>query len=149
MVEHETVLPSQEDDCHTVLADFRKDQFSIHDNDKRQNNKVKPLVSVSFEAVKPFQSPNKKPIRKSTNTIIQQSPILEDTDNDDLFGKKTPQKDHPFSPDSTLNNNPFLFDKNFNSKTENLKLQTIRETYPSVINRSLIHLQIFCVLFTS
>ena len=34
LVKHETVLPSQKDDCHPILADLGNDQFSIRIKDK-------------------------------------------------------------------------------------------------------------------
>ena len=47
--------------------------------------KSKPKISFSLEAVKPFHSQYKKPIRKSTKTLLQQSEIIDDTDVTDNF----------------------------------------------------------------
>ena len=54
----------------------------------------KPLASRSFETVEPIQSQNKKPNKKNTKTILQQSAVLNDTDindNDDFYENSIPQ----------------------------------------------------------
>ena len=43
LVEHGTVLPSQKDNCHSILADFRIDQFSISNIYEEENIIIKPL----------------------------------------------------------------------------------------------------------
>ena len=91
LVEHETVLSSQKDDCHPSLADFRNDQFSIGNIDKGENIEIEPLNSFSLEAVKPFQSRFKKPIRKITKILSQQptfSTVTDLTDIDDPSKKR-------------------------------------------------------------
>ena len=50
---HETVLPSQKNDCPSILAGFGTDQFSIRINVTRKKVIIKPLVPFSFDAVKP------------------------------------------------------------------------------------------------
>ena len=45
LVKHETVLPSEKDDCHLLLADLVIDQFSIRISDKGKNIIIKPLHS--------------------------------------------------------------------------------------------------------
>ena len=42
LVKLETVLPSQKDDCHCILADLRKDQISIVNIDGGENFIDKP-----------------------------------------------------------------------------------------------------------
>ena len=65
LVKHETVQPSQRDDCHPILADFSNDQFSIRLRNKDEDVTVKPLDSFSFKAVKPFQQQYKPPVKKN------------------------------------------------------------------------------------
>ena len=72
LVKLETVFPSQPDDCHRILADSRIAQFSIIIIDKRENIRTKPIDSLSSEAVKPFQSQSKKPVKKKTKSLLQQ-----------------------------------------------------------------------------
>ena len=51
----------------------------------------KPAQSVLCEAVKPFKSQFKKPIKKNTRTFLQDSSLLNDTDitdNDDPIEKR-------------------------------------------------------------
>ena len=101
LVKHETILPSQKDYCRPILADFGNYQFSIGINDKGEDIKIKPLDSILFEAVKPFQSQYKKPIKKNTKTLLQKAAILNGTDitdNDDPFEKKYHQMVIPFPP---------------------------------------------------
>ena len=43
LANHETVPPSQKDDCHPILADFGDDQFFVRISDKRENIIVKAL----------------------------------------------------------------------------------------------------------
>ena len=90
LVKHETVLPSRKDDCHPTVPDFGNDQMSIRIK-KGGQIILKPLVSSSFEPVKPFESQYEKPIRKSTKTSLQQSVVLHDTNisqYDDSFREK-------------------------------------------------------------
>ena len=56
LVKHETVLLSQMEDCHPILAEFRSYQFSLRNIDEAQNSTNKPLDSFFVEAVKPIQS---------------------------------------------------------------------------------------------
>ena len=80
LIKHKTVLPPQKDHCYLILADFRNEQISILIRDKGENIITKPLDSISFEAIKPFQIQYKNPIKKYTETLIQQSAMLNDTD---------------------------------------------------------------------
>ena len=56
LVKHATVLPSQKDDCHPVLAGFGNDYFSFRNIDTGRKIIIKPLESFSVENVEPFQS---------------------------------------------------------------------------------------------
>ena len=149
LVKHETVFPSQKYDWHTVLADFRKGQFSIGVFEERDNIIIKALDSLSFKAVKRLQCQHKKPTIKITKTILQKSASLNDTDitdNDDPIEKKIPQNVAPFSFDLSLIKNPFTSEKYNDSEIESLQPQTIHEIYPSIINQSVI-ISFFCPSF--
>ena len=91
LVQHENVLLSQKDDCHPILVDFGNDQFCSHINDRGANIVFKPLVAFSFEAVQPFQSQYRKPIKKNSITVLQQTAILNNThitdEHDDTIEK--------------------------------------------------------------
>ena len=114
------LLPPQKDDCHPILADFGNDQFSFRNIDK-ENIISKPVNSSSFEAVKPFQSQYKKPIKRNTRTLLKQSAFLNDTDitdTDDPIEKVIPQEDDPFSFDLSLNINSCTSEKSYDSENE-------------------------------
>ena len=83
LVEPQTVLPSQIDNCQPILANFGKDQISIRINGKGEKIIFKPPESTSIEAVKPFQGQYKEPIKKKTKTILQKIAFLNDTDKTD------------------------------------------------------------------
>ena len=58
---------------------------------KKKKTIIKTLDSFPFEAVKPFYSLFKKPIKNHTKTVLQYSTILNDleiTDNDDPIENK-------------------------------------------------------------
>ena len=91
MVKHETVLPSQKDKLHPILAELEKDEFSKRNKNKRKNIINKPLDSIFFETVKPFQSQSQLLFNKNTETLLQQSAISNDSDIndfDDPIGKR-------------------------------------------------------------
>ena len=91
------------------MADFGKDQFSIRNIDKREAIIISPLDSFSVEAAKPIRKQNKKPVRKNTKMLSQQSVIFNDTDisdNDDFSGTKITQDNDLFQPDLSLKINP-------------------------------------------
>ena len=141
MVKHEseTVLLSQKEDCHTILPDFGNDQFSARNNGERENISM-PIDSYCFQTVKPLQSQYKKPIKKNTKTIIQKSAILNDTNNtedDDPIRKKHATTMIPFSSVLSLTINPSIAEECNDSENEILKLQSIHETYSSVVKQSL------------
>ena len=64
---------------------------------------LKPLDSFNFEAMKPLQIQNRKPIQKKTGTILQQSEILNHTtfinENEDPIEKRISPNDDAFSLD--------------------------------------------------
>ena len=64
LVKHETVLPSQKDDCNPNLADIGNHHFSFRMKDKRENIITKPQGSIFFEAVKPLKLKIKNQSRK-------------------------------------------------------------------------------------
>ena len=64
LVKQETILPSQRDDCHPLLADFGIDQFSIRNNEKRENLKNKPSNPFVFQTGEACRSHNKRPIKE-------------------------------------------------------------------------------------
>ena len=82
LVKHEEIKYNQKNDCHPILADYGDDQFSIRINNKGEDIHIKPLDSFSFQSIVPFESKNKKkPTRNQTKSLLQQSTILNDTDN--------------------------------------------------------------------
>ena len=98
LVEHETVLPSQNDDYHPMLADFGNDEFSFCNNIEGVETINKPLASFPLEALQRFQSQSKKPI-KMPNFFLHRFLIPIDTDitdNDDPFEKRISPDDTPF-----------------------------------------------------
>ena len=95
LVKPETVFPSQKDDSHFNLADFWNDQFSLHFNVEGGNIIFERLASFPSEAVQPFGSQYKNLIKKNAENLIQQSAILNDTnntDNGDSFGEAMPKR---------------------------------------------------------
>ena len=105
LIKHEEVLPHQQHDSHPILADYGTDQFSLRINDKGNDIIVKPLNSLSFKAVTPFQTKFKTPIKKHNKSLHQQSLLLNDTDvtsdDDDHIHTRNPKK-FSFSPNETL-----------------------------------------------
>ena len=79
LIKHEEVLPHQKHDSHPILAAYGTDQFSLRINDKGNDIIVKPLNSFSFNAVTPFQTKFKTPIKKHNKSLHQQSLLLNDT----------------------------------------------------------------------
>ena len=51
LVKPKTVLLSQKDDCHPVLAVFGKDQFSLCNNEKKEHIIFNKLDSFFFKSV--------------------------------------------------------------------------------------------------
>ena len=71
------MLPSQNDDCHPVIADIKNDQFAIRTFDKLERILAEPLVLFSLDAFKPVQS-QQKLITKITKRFLQQPVSLND-----------------------------------------------------------------------
>ena len=80
LVNHEEIKYNQKNDCHPILADYGDDQFSIRINNKGEDIHIKPLDSFSFQSIVPFESKYKKPTKKQTKSLLEQSTILNDTD---------------------------------------------------------------------
>ena len=106
LIKHEEILPHQKHDSHPILADYGTDQFSIHINDKGNDNIVKPLQSFSFKSITPFPTKFKTPIKKNNKTLHQQSLLLEDTDitsdDENHIYTRIPKSDSSFLHDTTL-----------------------------------------------
>ena len=56
LIHHEIILPHQKQDSHPIFANYGTDQFSIRINDKGNDIIVKPLDSLSFKSIIPFQN---------------------------------------------------------------------------------------------
>ena len=140
LVKLESALLSQKDDCHHILADFGNNQISYRINDTEENIIFKLLDSFSFQAVKPFQYQYKKPNKKKTKILMQQSANLIDvdiTDTDDPIGIKVAQNEDPLLLDLSLIKNPSTSETYYDSAYEILLLQKIHETFSSVNKHSL------------
>ena len=83
LIKHEEILPTQKNDSHLILADFGSDQFSIRINDAGNNVTYAPLNSFSFSSITPFHNKYRKPLRKHVKTLLQQNPLLNETDLED------------------------------------------------------------------
>ena len=106
LIKHEEVLPHQKHDSLPILADYGTDHFSLRINDKGNDIIVKPLNSFTFEAVTPFQTKFKIPIKKHNKSLHQQSLLLNDTDvtsdDDEHIYTRIPQNTSSSSPNDTL-----------------------------------------------
>ena len=80
LVKHEEIKYNQKNDCHSILADYGDDQFSIRINNKGKDIHIKPLDSFSFKSIVPFQSKYKRPTKNQTKSFSHQSTIPNDTD---------------------------------------------------------------------
>ena len=81
LVEHEEIKYNQKNDCHPILADYGKDQFSIRMNNKGEDIHIKPLDLFSFQSIVPLESKYKRRTKSPAKSLLQQSSILNDTDN--------------------------------------------------------------------
>ena len=106
LIKHEEVLPHQKHDSHPILADYGTDQFSLRINDKGNNIVVKSLHSFSFNAITPFQTKFKAPVKKHNKSLHQQSLLLNDidvtSDDEDHIYTRIPKTNSSFLPDETL-----------------------------------------------
>ena len=115
---------------------LEKNQFSLWFNDRGEHIIIKFLDSFSFEALKPFEGQSRKIPRRFYKHLqfrmILKSPIMMD-----LSKKKTPQDNSSFFLHSVLKKNAYTSEIFNDPENENLLLQTIPETYSSVIKQSL------------
>ena len=106
LIKHEEVLPHQKHDSHPILADYGTNQFSLRINDKGNEIIVKPLNSFSFNAITPFQTKFKAPVKKHNKSLHQQSLLLNDTDvtsdDENRIYTRIPKANSSFSPDEAL-----------------------------------------------
>ena len=112
LVKHEEIKYNQKNDCHPILADYGEDQFSIRKNNKGEDIHIKPLDSISFQSIVPFESKYKNPQTK-TKSLLQQLNILNDTDI--------------LSDEDETNHSQDIKDQN----TTTLKEQTLALQYPT------------------
>ena len=80
LVKHEDVLPTQKNDSHLILADYGDDQFTLRIQDKGNVVKYTPLDSFSFQSVSSFLNKYKKPVKNKVKTLLQENPLLNETD---------------------------------------------------------------------
>ena len=94
LIKHEDVLPTQKNDSHLILADYGDDQFTHRIQDKGNIVKYTPLDSFSFQSVSSFLNKFKKPVKNKVKTLLQENPLLNETDlydTDDPVLKRIPQ----------------------------------------------------------
>ena len=113
LVKHEEIKYNQKNDCHSILAEYGEDQFSIRKNNKGEEIHIKPLDSFSFQTIVPFESKYKRPTKNQAKSLLQQSTILNDTDI-------LSDEDEPNQSQNT---------KNQNTKTS--KEQILAKQYPT------------------
>ena len=113
LVKHEEIKCIQKNDCHLILADYGEDQFSIRLNNKGEDIQIKPLDLFSFQSIVPFESKYKRPTKNQAKSLLQQSPILNDTDI-------LSDQDEPNQSQTMMNQN-----------TNTLKEQTLATQYPT------------------
>ena len=95
LVKHEDVLPTQKNDSHLILADYGDDQFTLRIQDEGNIVKYTPLDSFSFQSVSSFLNKYKKPVKNKVKTLLQENPLLNETDlydTDDPVLKRIPQQ---------------------------------------------------------
>ena len=95
LVKHEDVLPTQKNDSHLILADYGDDQFTLRIQDKGNVVKYTPLDSFSFQSVSSFLNKYKKPVKNKVKTLLQENPLLNETDlyeTDDPVLKRIPHQ---------------------------------------------------------
>ena len=103
LIKHEDVLPTQKNDSHLILADYGDDQFTLRIQDKGNVVKYIPLDSFSFQSVSSFLNKYKKPVKNKVKTLLQENPLLNETDlyeTDDPILKRIPH--HSLQPPHEL-----------------------------------------------
>ena len=77
------------------MADYGDDQFTLRIQDKGNVVKYTPLDSFSFQSVSSFLNEHKKPVKNKVKTLLQENPLLNETDlyeTDDPVLKRIPHK---------------------------------------------------------
>ena len=146
LIKHEEILPHQKHDSHPNLADYGTDQFSIRINDKGNDIIVKPLQSISFKSITPFQTKFKTPIKKNNKTLHQQSLLLNDTDitsdgEDHIYiYTRIPKSDSSFLHDTTLQTKNYSTLNKLTQKTsqKSVSAMNVQPNLPSFTHCPLI-----------
>ena len=145
LVKHEEIKYNQKNDCHPILADYGDDQFSIRINNKGEDIHIKPLDSFSFQSIVPFESKYKNSTKNQTNSLLQQSKILNDTDilsdddkqtpsnniqhqNSDIFKENTLAIQYPTKSDYCNQQIPF-FDPTFSNTKDILVISSYHKIH--------------------
>ena len=84
----------KKNDSHLILADYG-DEFTLRIQDKGNVVKYNPLDSFSFQSVSSFLNKYKKPVKNKVKTLLQENPLLNETDlydTDDPVLKRIPQE---------------------------------------------------------
>ena len=77
------------------MADYGDDQFTLRIQDKGNVVKYTPLDSFSFQSVSSFLNKYKKPVKNKVKTLLQENPLLNETDlyeTDDPVFKRIPHQ---------------------------------------------------------
>ena len=85
----------KKNDSHLILADYGDDQFTLRIQDKGNIVKYTPLDSFSFQSVSSFLNKYKKLVKNKVKTLLQENPVLNETDlydTDDPVLKRIPQQ---------------------------------------------------------
>ena len=81
LVKHKEIKYNKKNDCHLILAEYGDDQFSIRIKNKGEDINIKPLDSFFFQSIVQFESKYKRPTKNQAKSLLQQSTILNDSDN--------------------------------------------------------------------
>ena len=82
-------------DLHLILVDYGDDQFTLRIQDKGNIVKHTPLDSFSFQSVSSVLNKHKKPIKNKVRTLLQENPLLNESDlyeTDDAVIKRIPKQ---------------------------------------------------------
>ena len=85
----------KKNDSHLILADYGDDQFTLRIQDKGNIVRYTPLDSFSFQSVSSFLNKYKKPVKNKVKTLLQENPLLNETDlydTDDPVLKRIPHQ---------------------------------------------------------
>ena len=89
-------IPYTKNDSHFILVDYGDDQFTLCIQDKGNIVEYTPLDSFVFQSVSSFLNKYKKPIKNKGKTLLQENPLLNETDlyeTDDPVIKRIPTQD--------------------------------------------------------